>query len=227
MFYRQHYHLVALAVLILLMFIASFQPGMMEGQLWGLKTLSWFMITIGVVILHQLYVWACWRSELHFRTLTEHLGRTAFPVYGFFAVLFLIGRPTFVLLTAISNQQSIPIPDWMAWTLSVLFGLLFVMTVITLVRHFSLTRILGGDHFYRDIREAGLVKSGLFQYIPHPMYSVGMLGMWIPGIIFRSQAALLLALFQHLYIWVHYYTLEQPDMEQLYTEHAEPWKPDS
>ena len=36
------------------------------------------------------------------------------------------------------------------------------------------------------------------------------------ALIFRSRAALAVALFQHAYIWVHWYCTEQPDGVVLY-----------
>jgi len=33
---------------------------------------------------------------------------------------------------------------------------------------------------------------------------------------YASQAALWLALFNHIYIWVHYYATELPDMQRIY-----------
>ena len=33
---------------------------------------------------------------------------------------------------------------------------------------------------------------------------------------FASVAALAVALFNHLYIWVHYFATERPDMQRIY-----------
>ena len=48
------------------------------------------------------------------------------------------------------------------------------------------------------------------------MYTFGFLAAWIPGFMWLSSAALLSALFSHLYIWVHYYCTELPDMQHIY-----------
>ena len=48
------------------------------------------------------------------------------------------------------------------------------------------------------------------------MYTIGFFIIWIPPILAASQAGLLLAAFSHLYIWVHYYTTEKPDMDRIY-----------
>ena len=44
----------------------------------------------------------------------------------------------------------------------------------------------------------------------------GLLILWLPGLLLASKAALLAALFGHVYIWVHYFTVEQPDMIHIY-----------
>jgi hypothetical protein len=41
-------------------------------------------------------------------------------------------------------------------------------------------------------------------------------GAWAIALLTRSQAALAAALFQHAYIWVHWYCTEQPDGVVLY-----------
>ena len=48
------------------------------------------------------------------------------------------------------------------------------------------------------------------------MYTFGFLLIWIPGLWFASTAALFAAMFNHLYIWVHYFATERPDMQRIY-----------
>jgi len=48
------------------------------------------------------------------------------------------------------------------------------------------------------------------------MYVYGLLILYLPGLFLLSKAALLVALFNHVYIWVHYYCTEQPDMKVIY-----------
>ena len=48
------------------------------------------------------------------------------------------------------------------------------------------------------------------------MYTFGFLILWILGLVCLSQAALMAALFNHLYIWVHYYCTELPDIYAIY-----------
>ena len=39
---------------------------------------------------------------------------------------------------------------------------------------------------------------------------------WAIAIGFNSSAALIVAAFSHLHIWVHYFATEKPDMDYLY-----------
>jgi len=48
------------------------------------------------------------------------------------------------------------------------------------------------------------------------MYVYAFLGLYIPGLLLQSKAALLVALFNHIYIWVHYYCTELPDIREIY-----------
>jgi hypothetical protein len=48
------------------------------------------------------------------------------------------------------------------------------------------------------------------------MYIYGIMILYIPALLLFSKAALVVALFNHIYIWVHYYTTEIPDMKKIY-----------
>ena len=48
------------------------------------------------------------------------------------------------------------------------------------------------------------------------MYIYGFLILYIPGLLLLSKAALLVAIFNHIFIWAHYYFTERPDMKKIY-----------
>ena len=57
------------------------------------------------------------------------------------------------------------------------------------------------------------------------MYAFVFLGLWGIALVAGSLAALSAPLFQHAYIWVHYYCTEHPDMERIsssFEAHARP-----
>jgi hypothetical protein len=91
-----------------------------------------------------------------------------------------------------------------------------IYTFYSVKKYFTLNRALGIDHFNSSYRQIGLVRKGIFKYTSNAMYIFGVMIIWTPALIFASKAALISALFNHTYLWVHYYTLELPDMKRIY-----------
>ena len=58
------------------------------------------------------------------------------------------------------------------------------------------------------------------------MYVFGFLLLWVPGLWWTSAAALLAALFNHFYIWVHYFATELPDIRRMYAHDVNDWFPE-
>ena len=87
------------------------------------------------------------------------------------------------------------------------------------IRYFGLERAAGADHFYIEkYRKLKFEKLSIFKYSNNAMFVYGFLVFWIPGLLFASSTTLLIALFNHIYIWIHYYTLELPDIKQIYSK---------
>ena len=82
--------------------------------------------------------------------------------------------------------------------------------------YFGFKRAYGIDHFDESYRQRPFVREGIFRFTANAMYTYGFLILWVPGLIFSSKAALIAAGFNHLYIWVHYYTTELPDIRFIY-----------
>ena len=104
----------------------------------------------------------------------------------------------------------------------VLSGLLLIPAVYlfySVKKYFGFDRAFGIDHFYpEEYRLKPFVDQGIFKYTRNGMYTFGFFLMWVPGFLLQSKAALLLALFSHLYIWVHYYFTELPDIKMIYKD---------
>ena len=81
-------------------------------------------------------------------------------------------------------------------------------------KYFGINKAFGYDHFDPEkFKHTPFVSKGIFKYTPNGMYTFVFLLLWIPGVLFQSKAALLAALFQHIYIWIHYYFTELPDIK--------------
>lgn len=83
-------------------------------------------------------------------------------------------------------------------------------------KYFGFAHAYGIDHFDESYRAKPLVREGIFKYTDNGMYTFGTLIVILPGLIFASKAALLLGVLNYLYVWVHYFALEKPDMKRIY-----------
>jgi hypothetical protein len=81
-------HAAGLIILLGGCYLAAQLQAVQLGAVWGLKSIDWYWIAIFTAVLHQVYVWICWRIELHNKGLTTLLGPGAFPAFAFgFAVI--------------------------------------------------------------------------------------------------------------------------------------------
>ncbi|NLB84164.1 MAG: hypothetical protein GX791_07965 [Synergistaceae bacterium] len=186
------------------------------GSLWGIGTPTWLWTAVGCAALHQIYVWFCWRTELHAHLLTRLMGSRAFPVYAFGFALIGALRVAAALLLAISNRNTIPGSIIMLRAFALLLFLPSLYLFYSVARYFTFRRALGIDHFDESCRFAPFVRKGIFRFTPNGMYIYGFLLLWAVALWYASLAALGAALFNHIYIFVHYYSTELPDMKRIY-----------
>ena len=213
---KQQYHLVALIVLISGVFFIA-RGDFLEGSFAGLSTKTWLWFSVLAPVVHQLYVVILWRAELHYQLLSAWFGKLAFAAWAAgFMILFLV-RPVFIFGLAIANRGTLALPPWLGAVLSVLCILPVIYLVYSVLKYFGLKRALGMDHFQpRVYKDLPLVDQGIFRWASNAMYLFGFLFLWVPGLLLLSKSGLLVALFSHLYIWVHYYFTEFPDMQYIY-----------
>ena len=209
-------HLILLVALLTGLYLTSFLPGFHDGSFLGLTTTVWAILAVANAIVHQLYVWLCWRLELIDQRLTRRFGPGAFRNYQIGFTVLIVLRPILAFALGWSNQGTLPIDPLAGYVVSALLLLPSVYLVYSIKRYFSFERAYGIDHFDASYRDMPLVRKGIFTWTPNAMYVFGFLALWIPGFLFQSVAALALAAFSHLYIWVHYFCTEQPDMRRIY-----------
>jgi protein-S-isoprenylcysteine O-methyltransferase Ste14 len=217
-FERQWLHLLLLAALLLGVALARRLDGVRTGQLWGVATPAWFWLAIALAIMHQAYVWFCWRIQLHGSRLTRILSDLGFPVYAAGFSALGISRAVAVFLLAISNRDTMPGNLTALRCLAAIAAILSGYLFYSVVRYFSFKRALGIDHFDASYRSRPFVRKGIFRFTRNGMYVFGFLLLWVPALWLASLAALVVALFNHLYIWVHYSSTELPDMRRIYGE---------
>jgi protein-S-isoprenylcysteine O-methyltransferase Ste14 len=214
-FRRQGVHLLYLVALLPVAWGLA-TPALGDGASLGLTDTSWFVLCLGVAVIHQVFVWIAWRAQLGWKLLSRVLGESDVAVYGavFFALLVL--RVVVVAATSAANAGTLRLPAGLALGLGLLLSLPALYTGWSVGRYFGFTRAAGGDHFRQRFREMPLVREGAFAWTPNAMYTLAFLGLWSITLVARSHVGLVAALFQHAYIWVHYLCTEEPDMEVLY-----------
>ena len=214
---KQILHYLLLLILLGILFLVVYlNEDFLTGQFSGISTTVWFYLSVGAPIVHQVYVWFCWRVQLHHALITRRLGRNGFTYYSVIFGVLLISRLVFIIGLAISSANSLAFSHLILNSLAVVIALPTIYLLYSVVRYFGFTRALGIDHFDASYRDKPMVREGIFRFSGNSMYVFGLLILWIPGLLAASGPALLVAMFSHTYIWVHYYTTEKPDMRRIY-----------
>lgn len=192
------------------------RPGILSGKVWGISTETWFWLAIAVPVIHQAYVWLVWRLELYLDVFTKRYGlERSFRIYAIgFSILFASRLITIIIL-AYSNKDTLYINPVFSYALALLIMPPVIYLFYSVKKYFTIERAYGIDHFDKDYNEP-YVKNGIFKYTDNGMYVFGLMILYLPGLLLLSKAAILAALFNHVYIWVHYYFTERPDMREIY-----------
>ncbi|HMB99644.1 MAG TPA: methyltransferase, partial [Flavobacteriaceae bacterium] len=122
----------------------------------------------------------------------------------------------FLIFLSISNKDTLHLKVYIKYVILTIIGLISFYAFYSVIRFFGTSRAAGLDHFDVEVRKLPLVKKGIFKYTSNGMYTYAFLAVYLPGLFYQSKAAILVALFSHLYIWIHYYTTELPDMKYIY-----------
>jgi hypothetical protein len=222
-FEKQWLHASLLAVLLAGLAVISRFDAVRSGELWGIGTPAWLWLAAGMAVLHQVYVWFCWRTQLHGALLTRTLGVRGFPLYAAGFSIIGIARVILVFTLAVANRDTLQANPIVLKALALVALVPAVYLFYSVKRYFGFRRAFGIDHFDESYRSLPFVRKGIFRFTRNGMYVYGFLLLWVPALWFASSAALTVALFNHLYIWVHYFATELPDMRRIYGQaRAEP-----
>ncbi len=124
-----------------------------------------------------------------------------------------------IVLLAVSSAMTLNINPAFSYVLSGILIIPAIYLFCSTAKYFGMDRAIEIDHFYpEEVKKEAFVNQGIFKYTSNGMYIYGFLILWIPGILLQSKAALSIALFNHIYIWVHYYCTELPDIKMIYKE---------
>lgn len=216
-FEYQLWHLVSLILLILSINVYLYHDSnILNGSFLDIPTSTWFYLAILVPIVHQVYVWLVWRFELYTRVFSKIVGvKPAFTLYAVGFSFLFVSRLISIIFLSLSSQDSLQINPIFAYMLAILITPLVIFLFYSVKMYFTVERAYGIDHFDKNYN-APYVKKGIFKYTDNGMYVFGLMILYLPGLLLLSKAALVVALFNHIYIWVHYYCTERPDMQEIY-----------
>ncbi len=207
--------LVTLAALVLLVGYMVWR-GVSQGVETPRTMWVWSLVAIAVPILHQQWVWLFWRLELSSSWFTRHWGfRLGFGVYAVGFMFMFAGRLVALIPVGIASKGSLGLPVWLTCGAAALITVPVAYLAWSVGRYFTISRALGIDHFDKTYN-VPFERRGIFRYTNNGMYIYGFLFLYYPGLLYASEQALLIALFNHLYIWTHYFFTERPDMEVIY-----------
>lgn len=215
MWHGQLRHAILLAA-ILPGALALAEPALGDGAWLGLSDRTWLLAALAVPILQQAFVALLWRAQLCHGLLTRLFGEAGFTVWGAIFFPLLVLRPLLIIAVGAADPGSVDIPAALGLGLGAVMLVPAVWTMHSVKAYFGFARALGGDHFFERYRTMPMVRKGAFKYSSNAMYTFVFIGLWGLALLFRSRAALAMALFQHAYIWVHWYCTEQPDGVVLY-----------
>jgi hypothetical protein len=216
---RQWLHLLALGIALPVLWMMSTSCGCFHhGEFLGISTWSWFWISVEVPIAHQIYVWLCWRFELHRGLLTRWFGDFAFPFYSAIFTVFLVGRLIVITALSVSSAHTIPANDFLLKILACTVAVPVTYLGYSVLRYFGILRAYGLDHFDESNRNRPLVCEGIFRLTANGMYVFGLMALYIPAFWWASRPATVATVFSHLSIWVHCLATELPDMRRLYRD---------
>ena len=216
--YKQIWHLLSLFILLLgVNFFIKYNENVFYGSLWKIDSQSWLYLTIFFAIAHQTYVLICWRYELFYKGLSKIFSKNAFKVYKIGFTMLILLRPILIIILSISNAMTINIGNNLSYLICLILLIPGIYGQYSVFKYFGINKAFGYDHFEPEkFKDVPFVRKGIFKYTSNGMYKFVFLLLWIPGILLQSKAALLAALFQHIYIWIHYYFTELPDMKFIY-----------
>jgi len=216
-FERQWLHALALAVMLPILWLIGVNCVCFHrGELWGISTWNWFWIAVEIPIAHQVFVWFCWRTELHRGLINRVFGRHGFAIYAAFFTVFLVGRLFVISALSIASRETLLANHVLLKSLAVVVSVPVAYLMYSVARYFGILRAYGADHFDESYRSKPLEHRGIYRFTSNGMYTFGLMALYIPALWYASRPALVAAVFGHLYIWVHYFTTEAPDMRRIY-----------
>jgi hypothetical protein len=220
LFRRQGYHLVFYLAVGAVLYAAVIQFPEGDRRIWGLSAremvgLSWLFAG-----LHQGWIVFFWRMELQFGKIRTWLGPAGFTLYRIGFVAFAAGRILLLIPISLATAGTASLPRELSVALVIVTTPFILWALSCVYAYFGVNRAFGADHFDPAYRGGSLEKRGIFRYVPNTMYTVVLLVLYHPGLLWDSGPGLITAAAHHALVWVHYFCTEKPDMADIYGTNA-------
>ena len=178
----------------------------------GISALSWFMIAMSVPIIHQAYVWICWRSELCWQSISKTIGFKAYAI-----IFFILGLSRFsAIVLCFVDYGSLYKPGIFAWIISIILFIPGVYTMYSVKKYFGFLRAAGADHFDPKYRDMPFEKRGIFKWSPNAMYVFAIGIPFAFAVATGSQSMFVVATYTYISVWLHYFCTEREDFKIIY-----------
>ena len=178
----------------------------------GISALSWFMIAMSIPLVHQAYVWICWRSELCWKSISNSIGFRGYIILFF---ILIISRLSVIVLCFV-DYGSLYKPGWFAWILALILFIPGAYTMYSVKKYFGFLRAAGADHFDPKYRDMPFEKRGIFKWFSNAMYAFGIGIPFTFAVATGSQSMFIVAIYTYISIWLHYFCTEKEDFKVIY-----------
>jgi len=178
----------------------------------GINASNWFMIAMSVPLIHQTYVWICWRSELCWKSISNTIGFKGYLIIFF---ILIISRLSAIVLCFV-DYGSLYVPGWFAWILSIILFIPGVYTMYSVKKYFGFLRAAGADHFDPKYRYMPFEKRGIFSWSSNAMYVFAIGIPFAFAVATGSKSMFIVAIYTYISIWLHYFCTEKEDFKYIY-----------
>ena len=179
-----------------------------------ISALGWFMTAMFIPLIHQTYVWICWRSELCWKTISNTIGFKGYIILFF---ILIISRLSAIVLCFL-DYGSLYTPGWFSWILAIIVFIPGAYTIYSVKKYFGFFRAAGADHFDPKYREVPFEKRGIFKWTPNAMYIFGIAIPFAFAIATGSQSMFIVSIYTYISIWLHYFCTEKEDFKIIYAK---------